>query len=320
MLNVIREICKKYEGYNYFVGNIPEKNVRTVYFNLKIPRNEEIIAFANTALIGVGKCGMAICSSGLYWKNDSTTDTIKEYLPWRELADVDIVNIEKYEISLGDGNYIGIAGLSMKRNQFVALLNELQQMVIDNPAYFSAPSKPAAPIVQQSAEEKGHACCYYHPERNPVGTCSECGKNLCKECFDQYEGICKDCASDIVEQYAEEKRDIARGDITAYVGGMIFGFLQSVAIFIISVKSNDPIPPQMIPIIFIVCIHLWGSVAITWRWAVRFMREHFGPPPDRELVIWFLIKLLIKVWFSACFGFFISPILLIKAIRNKKRG
>ena len=37
--------------------------------------------------------------------------------------------------------------------------------------------------------------CYYHPNREIVATCTECGKGLCKECASKWEPtLCDDCA------------------------------------------------------------------------------------------------------------------------------
>lgn len=37
--------------------------------------------------------------------------------------------------------------------------------------------------------------CYYHPEKDAVGTCSQCGKAACRDCIDDVGGalLCKDC-------------------------------------------------------------------------------------------------------------------------------
>lgn len=38
--------------------------------------------------------------------------------------------------------------------------------------------------------------CYYHPERDAVSTCSDCGKGLCKECTDKYDIIICDACNE----------------------------------------------------------------------------------------------------------------------------
>ncbi len=43
--------------------------------------------------------------------------------------------------------------------------------------------------------------CYYHENKDAVGTCKECGKSLCKTCVDKYKsGLCESC-----EQKRKEK-------------------------------------------------------------------------------------------------------------------
>jgi len=155
MANIIHSICQKYEGSKYFVGNIPEKNIGAVYANLNIPQAEKIIAFANVGNFDVGKYGVAICQRGIYWKNDTTTDTRKNYLSWQELAGASIESKGMFDISLGNGNHIGTAALYMKRKDLVALLNELKQAVINNPQDFP----PPIPTAHQSLQPQSTANC-----------------------------------------------------------------------------------------------------------------------------------------------------------------
>ena len=58
--------------------------------------------------------------------------------------------------------------------------------------------------------------CYFHPEVPAVGKCPKCGKNLCKECFDQMQTICGermciDCTKKLlVENYEKEQNELEK--------------------------------------------------------------------------------------------------------------
>ncbi len=54
--------------------------------------------------------------------------------------------------------------------------------------------------------------CYYHEDREAVGTCQTCGKSLCRECASLYTPLtCEDCHREIVARSINE-REKARQD------------------------------------------------------------------------------------------------------------
>ena len=73
--------------------------------------------------------------------------------------------------------------------------------------------------------------CYYHPEREIVATCTQCGKGLCKECASKWEpALCNECAHDLIEQKrAYLKRAISSGIVIFAIGTIIglISFIQS---------------------------------------------------------------------------------------------
>lgn len=68
----IKEICKRHEYDDlYFYENIPPKKLRNAIGSFKIPKTSAIIALYDNTVFGSCKNGLAICSDGLYWKDDS---------------------------------------------------------------------------------------------------------------------------------------------------------------------------------------------------------------------------------------------------------
>lgn len=46
--------------------------------------------------------------------------------------------------------------------------------------------------------------CYFHPDRDAVATCQNCGKSLCKECAEKYQPcLCDDCYKILRQQEIE---------------------------------------------------------------------------------------------------------------------
>lgn len=78
----IREICVKYEGTKnlYIDETIDKKRMATVREQFNIAANEEIIMVYDDTIFGNNKVGFAICTGGLYWKNDWLVDTKRTFL------------------------------------------------------------------------------------------------------------------------------------------------------------------------------------------------------------------------------------------------
>jgi len=108
--------------------------------------------------------------------------------------------------------------------------------------------------------------CFYHPDKDAVGTCSQCGKAACRECLYDVGGamLCKDCMARQLrtiqtEQHAEAlnstqiieaaKRRL-RWSKLLFVGITIFGFLIGIVSCIGSLGSNDPNAPSFLAMLF----------------------------------------------------------------------
>jgi len=66
--------------------------------------------------------------------------------------------------------------------------------------------------------------CYVHPEVDPVGTCTSCGRGICGECAVEVQGklVCRDCLA--AGKVATRKYDPNTAFLVEFLGGL-FGFL-----------------------------------------------------------------------------------------------
>ncbi len=87
--------------------------------------------------------------------------------------------------------------------------------------------------------------CFYHEDREAVGSCQSCGKSLCRECASAYTPLtCEDChrsmvARSINEREKQKQLDISNSKskiIRTLVVGTIFGVIM--AGFMISSGSS----------------------------------------------------------------------------------
>lgn len=128
----IREICIKYEEVRnlYLDEAIDAKRLKTVRENFGIPANENIIMVYDDTLFGNNKVGFAICAGGLYWKNDWTIESKRNFLAWDEFVKRKIT-LDNLQISLERGDNIGAAGVGddEARKQMVKMLNEIKDLL-----------------------------------------------------------------------------------------------------------------------------------------------------------------------------------------------
>lgn len=128
----IREICVKYEGVRnlHLDEMIDAKRIKTVREQFNIPANENIIMVYDDTIFGNNKVGFAICASGLYWKNDWSIETKRNFLNWDDFTERKI-ELDKFQINLGRGDAIGTAGIGddEARKQITEMLKEIKSLL-----------------------------------------------------------------------------------------------------------------------------------------------------------------------------------------------
>lgn len=80
--------------------------------------------------------------------------------------------------------------------------------------------------------------CYNHPDVDPVGSCTSCGRGICSECAVEVEGklVCRDCLA--AGRVTTRKYDPNTAFLIELVGGF-FGFLGIGYIYV--GRTNDGI-------------------------------------------------------------------------------
>lgn len=136
-LEAIAEICAKYRGSDYYVPHLAPPSVLpkimdkivNARVSFPIPDEEHVIALVDSTAFNSGKRGLAICSTGIYWRNDWTVTSANHYWDWESFSLVHLQDHDKHSLSLGSGNLVNLAGSAMDRNQLLSLLQELQRFI-----------------------------------------------------------------------------------------------------------------------------------------------------------------------------------------------
>ncbi|MBC7878385.1 MAG: hypothetical protein H7Y59_14535 [Anaerolineales bacterium] len=126
----IYQICDRYQGDDsiHFDDTINPARMKSAVTNLNIPGNEKVIMlYDDTVFSSNNKVGFAICGQGLYWKNDWSVETKRNYLAWEEFSKREIAR-EGLHISLGKGDRMGVAGCGSDetRDNIEKMLNEIK--------------------------------------------------------------------------------------------------------------------------------------------------------------------------------------------------
>ena len=78
--------------------------------------------------------------------------------------------------------------------------------------------------------------CYHHPSQQAVAQCSQCGKGICRDCYDSYgagmgagKALCFDCTEEMVKEHAADvdafRSKVKRERIFMIVGAVIGVFV-----------------------------------------------------------------------------------------------
>lgn len=125
------EICVKYISDGYFVDEaIPTRKLSNARQYFPVPDTERVIALIDTTIFGSNKLGLAICESGLYWRNDWTVKTNRNFLSWSEFAVSSIASERKPSstIQLAEGSILNLSGSSFKKDEAAGLLRQMQTL------------------------------------------------------------------------------------------------------------------------------------------------------------------------------------------------
>ena len=125
--NQLLAIINTYNSQGYYkYGNIPSKKLEAAVQHYPVDPDDTPLALIDSTVFGSAKTGMVIGLKGIYWKNDWTGKTDRNYLSWDELANSNaIISRTAHDIQLMPGCECGMSGSSMKKDLLVNLLNQI---------------------------------------------------------------------------------------------------------------------------------------------------------------------------------------------------
>lgn len=125
----LRHICLLYSSKQFRIFNETDVGEKAaLYISHGIPESDEIISFLNCPEDESVKTGLAICESGIYWRNAWNVKSYRLHLKWNEYRLVRIRKIDHEHVELGGGNLFKVGTSSLGIDTIMALLKQLQEL------------------------------------------------------------------------------------------------------------------------------------------------------------------------------------------------
>ena len=135
-INEIKSICTLFETYDelletdngLFVDtHISDKKLKGILERYIISKEEEIIAFLDTSVLGnlsKGSDGVLICQSGIYFRETF----VRLYFPWHVFKNTPI-NLISNELEIGKGNIFHLQHARMSSQEILLFIKNLKKYV-----------------------------------------------------------------------------------------------------------------------------------------------------------------------------------------------
>jgi len=126
----ILEILYKYGDNLYIDDEIPIKKLENAKIHYPIDEldSDNVLALMDTTAFGSAKTGMAITVKGIYFKNDWTTKSIKDFLSWEFLSKNDVKKGSMFCVLLARKCEFNLSGTDMNRDTLINLLNDISSL------------------------------------------------------------------------------------------------------------------------------------------------------------------------------------------------
>jgi hypothetical protein len=132
MIEQILSELRKFRSSDFFFdADIAPAKLRNAIEHYPIRGGETVMALVDATVFGSAKNGMAFGHSGIYWKNDWTTDTAKTFLGWDEVMQcVDTMAVKGTNFLISPGCVLNLAGSQVKPQALITLFSNIKRNVL----------------------------------------------------------------------------------------------------------------------------------------------------------------------------------------------
>jgi hypothetical protein len=153
---ILREL-RKFHSSDFFVAaDIAPAKLRNAIEHYPVHAGETVLALVDATVFGSAKNGMAFGHRGIYWKNDWTTETAKNFLTWDEVMQcAESMTVKGNDLFFSPGCVLNLTGSQVKPQALMTLFSNIRKNVLTSPSktetdpQATSESEPAA---QREAE------------------------------------------------------------------------------------------------------------------------------------------------------------------------
>ena len=158
--------------------------------------------------------------------------------------------------------------------------------------------------------------CYDHPYEVAIAQCNECGRYLCRYCFDQgSNGICHSCLISMYQQDLALRKKRAKKDVMYFIIFAIFGAIVGVGEFARYTPQETDVPIIGEFTMLVLMPYMFGAVATGFRNIARWIKDRIGTVG----VVLIFVFLSLLIWMAGCMvGIFGTPVILHRARKALK--
>ena len=129
MIEQILGELQKFRSSDFFVtANIPPDKLRNAITHYPVPPDETVMALVDATVFGSAKNGMAFGHRGIYWKNDWTTDTAKNFLTWDVVMQcADSMTVKGGSLFLSPDCVVNLSGSQVKPKDLMTLFSNIKK-------------------------------------------------------------------------------------------------------------------------------------------------------------------------------------------------
>ena len=149
--------------------------------------------------------------------------------------------------------------------------------------------------------------CYYHNKIDAVAICKECGKHLCKECYDNgSKGICHECLvsmhKESVVQNKEYHYSFIKKSFIALTIGAVVGLFFAMGMNATSKLQDNIIDASLRLMRYVIHPIILGYVGFSFYWGLSFFSKVIKKIMVRKIILIFTWPAFVVVFCTAFFA------------------
>jgi len=135
------------------MANISPDKLHNAIKHYPVPADETVLALLDATVFGSAKNGMAFGHRGIYWKNDWTTETAKNFLTWDVvMQSADSMTVKGGSLFLMSDCVVNLSGSQVKPKDLMTLFSNIKKNTLSG--FTQTESKPQTTVEKTASAQR----------------------------------------------------------------------------------------------------------------------------------------------------------------------